>query len=77
MRDNKPLERLPIHGARIEKKVSDTLLDLERAKEILLLDGFTAESNQIKEIERITKALMSVSLTKTIKQLKIFAKIKN
>ena len=67
------VKRLPQHGQRVEKKVSDLLLDLNRAETDLRADGFSDESAQIKAIADIRNYFGTARMQGYIKKLLTFA----
>ena len=72
---SKAAKRLVEHGQRIGKKVSDALLDIERAQEQLKSQGFTAESEQVKALEAIKKSFDTATISATLKLLKNFPSV--
>ena len=68
-------KRMPEHGKRVGKKISDLLLDIDRAEEQLKSKGFTAESGQIKALEAIKKCFDTPNIKATLELLKNFPSV--
>ena len=69
------VKRLPAHGQRVEKKITDLLLDLNRAEEELVIKGFKPESNQRIAIKAIRGVFDTPEISTHIKILKDFVAV--
>jgi len=71
------VKRLPQHGQRVGKKITDLLSDLDRAEEELKSQGYNDESNRVKAIKAIRITFDTDAIKGHITLLKDFPKVED
>lgn len=66
------VSRMPQHAQRVEKKISDLLLDLDRSEEELKTKGYKPASDELKALEKIRATFNTEEIKEGINLLRKF-----